>query len=78
MEDLGEECYTVTDNLPCAWKIFLSKTNQNIRYLVIDKEKVLTFQNIEALEKYVDEAEDAEDEAEEYELNEFQSYSPHY
>lgn len=78
MEDLGEECYTVTDNLPCDWKIFLSKTNQNIRYLVIDKEKVLTFQNIEALEKYVDEAEDAEDEAEEYELNEFQSYSPHY
>lgn len=74
MEDLGEECYTVSDNLPCAWKIFLSKTNQNIRYLVIDKEKVLTFQNIEALEKYVDEAEDAE----EYELDDFQSYSPYY
>lgn len=78
MEDLGEECYTVSDNLPCAWKIFLSKTNQYIRYLVIDNEKVLTFQNIEALEKYVDEADEYEYEDETEELDDFQSYSPHY
>jgi len=58
-EDLGLECHTVTDNLPCDWKIFYSKSIKGVCYLITDDECLL-FNSINSLEDYVDSLEESD------------------
>ena len=51
--DVGKRCYTVSDNAPVNWSVYLSKTSADRRYVFTGTEW-LVFETEEEMERQAD------------------------